>query len=219
MIGKFYKIILDIIRSIDLLTEIIWKIKIKKKLLPITYDLTSLVIKKTLKEYNMRGIKFNSYLDMGCGQIAILGLFQKKMCPDTEITSADIYENFISNAKQNALANKTNINFVLSDLFSNITNKYDLISFNPPYVPIAYKKKSFDYEKISYAGEDGTDAISKFLKNAKNYMTNNGLIFLGVNLFYVSLSNLQNIVSNFDYKIVETIKKKPHKCIVLVLKK
>ena len=50
----------------------------------------------------MRGIKFNSYLDMGCGQIAILGLFQKKMCPDTEITSADIYENFISNAKQNA---------------------------------------------------------------------------------------------------------------------
>ena len=32
MIGKFYKIILDIIRSIDLLTEIIWKIKIKKKI-------------------------------------------------------------------------------------------------------------------------------------------------------------------------------------------
>ena len=57
MIGRFYKIILDIIRSIDLLTEIIWKIKIKKKLLPITYDLTSLVIKKALKEYNNRKIK------------------------------------------------------------------------------------------------------------------------------------------------------------------
>ena len=61
--------------------------------------------------------------------------------------------------------------------------------------------------------------MRKFLKNAKNYMTNNGLIFLGVNLFYVSLGNLQNIVSNFDYKVVKTIKKTPHKCIVLILKK
>ena len=219
MIGKLYKLILDIIRSIDLLTEIIWNIKLKKKLLPITYDLTSLVIKKALMEYNKRGIKFYSYLDMGCGQIAILGLFQKKICLSTNVTSADIYESFLYNAKQNASANKVDIHFIWTDLFSNIINKYDLISFNPPYVPISYKKKSYEYEKISYAGEDGTDAISKFLKNAKNCMTNNGLIFLGVNLFYVSLSNLQNIVSNFDYKVVETIKKKPHKCIVLVLKK
>ena len=219
MIGKLYKLILDIIRSIDLLTEIIWNIKLKKKLLPITYDLTSLVIKKALMEYNKRGIKFYSYLDMGCGQIAILGLFQKKICPSTNTTSADIYENFLYNAKQNASANKVDIHFIRTDLFSNIINKYDLISFNPPYVPISYKKKSSEYEKISYAGEDGTDTISEFLKNAKNHMSNDGLIFLGVNLFYVSLKNLNNIVNNFDYKIVETIKKKPHKCIVLVLKK
>ena len=85
--------------------------------------------------------------------------------------------------------------------------------------PFFHTLKSSEYEKISYAGEDGTDTISEFLKNAKNHMSNDGLIFLGVNLFYVSLKNLNNIVNNFDYKIVETIKKKPHKCIVLVLKK
>ena len=219
MIGKFYKLILDLIRSIDFLTEIIWKIKIKKKILPITYDLTSIVIKKALKEFNKKGIKFNSYLDMGCGQIAILGLFQKKICPTTETTSVDIYENFILNAKENALANKVKINFITSDLFSNINNKYDLISFNPPYVPISFKKKNSNYEKISYAGKDGTDAINNFLKSAKNHLTNKGLIFLGVNLFYIPLNSLMSIVKNLDYKVIETVKRKPHDCIVLVLKK
>ena len=51
MIGRIYKKILDFLRSIDLITQIIWKIKIYKKLLPITYDLTTLVIKKSLNNY------------------------------------------------------------------------------------------------------------------------------------------------------------------------
>ena len=46
MIGRIYKYILDYIRSKDFLTQKIWKLKIEKKVLPITYDLTSLVLKK-----------------------------------------------------------------------------------------------------------------------------------------------------------------------------
>ena len=63
MIGKLYKIILDFIRSIDFLTQLIWKIKVQKKLLPITYDLTSLVLKKTIVKYN-NNYFFNSHLDI-----------------------------------------------------------------------------------------------------------------------------------------------------------
>ncbi len=47
MIGRIYKYILDYIRSKDFLTQKIWKLKIEKKVLPITYDLTSLVLKKS----------------------------------------------------------------------------------------------------------------------------------------------------------------------------
>ena len=64
MIGKLYKVILDFIRSIDFLTQLIWKIKIKKKLLPITYDLTSLVLKKAILKYNNDNHLIKNYLDM-----------------------------------------------------------------------------------------------------------------------------------------------------------
>ena len=58
----------------------------------------------------------------------------------------------------------------------------------------------------------------KFLK--KNIVANslsanliniyNGLIFLGVNLFYIPLNSLMSIVKNLDYKVIETVKRKPH---------
>ena len=127
MIGKLFKIYLDFIRSFDFLTEKIWNIKIRKKLLPITYDLTSLVIKKAIETYIKKNFSFKSHLDMGCGQIAILGQFHKKINPMAEVVSADIYNDFLMNAKENSKTNKLNIKFLESNMFSNINQKFDLI--------------------------------------------------------------------------------------------
>ena len=100
MIGRIYKYILDYIRSKDFLTQKIWKLKIEKKVLPITYDLTSLVLKKSLDLYKKKQKKvFNNYLDMRCGQLAILGQYKKKIDPKTNVTSADIYHDFLENAQ------------------------------------------------------------------------------------------------------------------------
>ena len=218
MIGKLYKIILDFIRSIDFLTQLIWKIKVQKKLLPITYDLTSLVLKKTIVKYN-NNYFFNSHLDMGCGQIAILGQFHKKINSSISITSADIYDEFLDNAKKNSDLNKLEITFIQTNMFSNIKDKYDLITFNPPYVPLRFKFKEIKFDKISYSGEKGTNAIELFLDSAGNFLTEKGVIFLGVNLFYVPLDDLNELISNYKYKIIEKIKMSPNKCIVLVLRK
>tara|TARA_B110001452_G_C15206319_1_gene418490 strand:+ start:867 stop:1523 length:657 start_codon:yes stop_codon:yes gene_type:complete len=218
MIGKLYKIILDFIRSIDFLTQLIWKIKVQKKLLPITYDLTSLVLKKTIVKYN-NNYFFNSHLDMGCGQIAILGQFHKKINSSISITSADIYDEFLDNAKKNSDLNKLEITFIQTNMFSNIKDKYDLITFNPPYVPLRFKFKEIKFDKISYSGEKGTNAIELFLDSAGNFLTEKGVIFLGVNLFYVPLDDLNELISNYKYKIIENVKMSPNKCIVLVLRK
>jgi len=207
VIGKIYKLILDFLRSRDALTQIIWKIKINKKLLPITYDLTTLVLKKSFDKYKKKGVHFDHYLDMGCGQVAILGQYQKKIDRNTHVTSADIYKDFLDNAKENVLANSLEINFVETDMFSNIKNKYDLITFNPPYVPLRFKKKDIKYDKISFGGDRGTNAIDHFLENASNHLTENGIIFLGVNLFYVPLEDLNKIVERYKYQKIEIIKK------------
>ncbi len=218
MIGRIYKYILDYIRSKDFLTQKIWKLKIEKKVLPITYDLTSLVLKKSLDLYKKKQKKvFNNYLDMGCGQLAILGQYKKKIDPKTNVTSADIYHDFLENAQLNAEANNLKIEFIQTDMFKNIKDKYDLITFNPPYVPLSYKKKDIEYDKISFAGSEGTDAISFFLKSAKNYLNKDGLIFLGVNLFYIPKKVLFEIIDLYGFKKNEIIKKFPNKSIVVVI--
>tara|TARA_B110000037_G_scaffold222668_1_gene298768 strand:+ start:7271 stop:7933 length:663 start_codon:yes stop_codon:yes gene_type:complete len=220
MFGKIYKFILDIIRSSDFLTQVIWRVNIKKKLLAKTYDQTSLVLKKTLYiYYKVKKKHFANYLDMGCGQIAILGQYQKIINPETNVTSTDIYKDFLINAEENAKANNLDIKFVNSNLFENITEQYDLITFNPPYVPLSFKKKELLYNKITFSGEKGTDTINQFLQKASEHLKKEGLIFLGVNLYYVPMNSLINIANHYDYKKVEIIKRFPDKCVVIVLKK
>ena len=68
-------------------------------------------------------------------------------------------------------------------MFSNIKDRYDSISFNPPYVPLKFKSKEIKFDKTSYSGEKGTNAIELFLDSAGNFLTEKGIIFLGVNLF------------------------------------
>ena len=218
MLGKLFKIYLDFFRSIDFITEIIWGIKIKKKLLPITYDLTSLVLKKAIKIY-FKKYNFKSHLDMGCGQLAILGQYHKKINSKVKILSADIYKDFLLNAKINSSYNNLEIKFSETNMFSNIDKKFDLITFNPPYVPIRYKSKELKYEKISYSGEEGTKAIEDFLREAHKFLTKDGIIFLGVNQFYVPFMNLNKLINTYRYYTIDIIKRWPHRCIVFVLKK
>ena len=129
--GKIYFIILSLIRSSKFFTQFIWGIKIDTKLHNTFWDLTTLVLKKEI--INMKNKK--NYLDMGCGQFAILGQYYKKISTLSDVTSVDIYEKFVENSIQNSTLNKNEIKIKRSNLFSDLDEKYDLITFNPPYVP------------------------------------------------------------------------------------
>ncbi len=61
-----------------------------------------------------------------------------------------------------------------SDLFQNIKGKYDLIIFNPPYLPENKYDKGID----TTGGKKGGEIINKFLKQAKKHLNENGRIFL-----------------------------------------
>ena len=59
-----------------------------------------------------------------------------------------------------------------SNLFSNINKKFDLISFNPPYVPFSnLKQEKIKYKHIRYSSSNGTQVAENFLKGAKKYLT------------------------------------------------
>jgi len=61
-----------------------------------------------------------------------------------------------------------------SNLLSQVRGKYDIIAFNPPYLP----KDKYDNKKDTSGGKKGDEIILRFLKQAKKHLTDSGVIFL-----------------------------------------
>ncbi len=64
-----------------------------------------------------------------------------------------------------------------SDLFSNMGGGFDLIIFNPPYLPLDEREPKSS-RKETTAGKKGNEIIIRFLKQAKKHLKRNGKIFL-----------------------------------------
>ena len=69
-----------------------------------------------------------------CTGSGCIGISVKKLCPDTEVTLADISEGALSVAK-NAQNLDANVTLIKGNLFENIEGRFDYILSNPPYIP------------------------------------------------------------------------------------
>lgn len=123
------------------------------------------------------------------------------------VTATDISTNAVTSAKFNAAMNKVKVKVLKSDLFSNVSGKFDKIIFNPPYLPSDKKDKFYD---ISYSGgKTGVEVTNKFLRKAKKYLNKGGEI-------YFILSSLANGKITLPYEIIS--KKKMGKETIFVCK-
>lgn len=126
----------------------------------------SYLIQKKLIEYlggKPRNLKI---LDMGTGS----GILAKtcKNIGFKNIIAADINKNALKHLK------KQKIKAIYSCLFSNIKEKFDLIIFNPPYLP----ENKHDQGPDTTAGKKGYELIIEFLKQAKSHLNRGGKIIL-----------------------------------------
>ncbi len=67
-----------------------------------------------------------------------------------------------------------NIKVSCSDLFANVSEKFDTIIFNPPYLPSEEKDKNPALD----GGAKGYELIKRFLEQAKKYLTPAGFILM-----------------------------------------
>jgi len=152
----------------------------------------SFLILKHIKNYTNQTYKV---LDVGTGT-GILAEEASKYAK--QVTAIDIDKKSISKLMKNNTNNK--IKFIVSDLFSNIKEKFDLIIFNPPYLP----SKKIKDKRID-GGEQGTEIIEKFLKQAKIYLKKNGktlLICSSLN------NNVENLFDKYNYRYKKIDEKK-----------
>ena len=68
---------------------------------------------------------------------------------------------------------------IQSDLFSNVRGKFDLIVFNPPYLPEDEREDS-ESSRITSGGKKGNEIIIRFLKESLNHLEENGIILIVV---------------------------------------
>ncbi len=124
------------------------------------------VVKSYLK--NKENISKLTVFDLGTGS----GIQSKNL-----ITLGIKKENIVASDVNNyALkeAKKIGVEVIKSNLFSKITKKYDLIIFNPPYLP----EDKYDKEIDITGGKKGDEIIVNFFKELKNYLNKKGIVFL-----------------------------------------
>ncbi len=126
-----------------------------------------------------------AYLDMGTGS-GILAQTAKKAGIKI-ILAADIDRESLNHAKSYG------IKIIYSNLFSNIKQKFDIITFNVPYLP----RHKYDKEKDTTGGKLGDEISLKFLNQAKKHLKPNGKIFL-----LISSHTPQKKIQKFNPAIV-----------------
>ncbi len=81
------------------------------------------------------------------------------------------------------------IDVIRADLFDGIKGKFDLIVFNPPYLPSG--KKIDEWLDFAWdGGEDGRATINRFLCHVKNHLTDDGRFLLLIS----SLSDIEAVM-------------------------
>ena len=139
-----------------------------------TEELVDNTIKKA-KHYFKNKIDI---LDIGTGSGAIAISLKKEL--DSNVYATDISKDALSVAKENAKRNNVDINFINTNIYDGINNKFDIVISNPPY--IAYDE---EIEKIVkdnepnialYADNNGLYFYEEILKNIKSIIKEKYLI-------------------------------------------
>jgi release factor glutamine methyltransferase len=133
--------------------------------------------------------EISSYLDMGTGS-AILSKTALEFLSKDQILAMDINPLAVREAKTQG------VNAIESDLFDRVKGKFDLITFNAPYLPRDPREPK-DSQVATTGGKRGDEISVKFLSQAKKHLSKEGRIFLLVS----SLTPMDKI-AQFKPKIV-----------------
>ena len=128
-----------------------------------------------IKEYFNNKVKI---LDIGTGSGAIAISIKKEV--NSEVYATDISKEALEVAKENAERNNVSINFINTNIYDGIKDKFDIIISNPPY--IRYDEEIDEIVKNNephialYADNNGLYFYEEILKNINSILNDKYLI-------------------------------------------
>ena len=145
---------------------------------------TEVLVEEVIKHVNTTNAM--TVLDMCTGSGCIL----VSLLHHTKVKGAgvDISPLALEIPKRNAIKNHVDnkADFILSDMFKNIKQKFDLIVSNPPYIPTATisvledSVKAHEPHTALDGGADGLDFYRILAKQAAYFLNPNGVVFMEI---------------------------------------
>ena len=133
-----------------------------------------------LENINLNEVK-GDVLDFGCGYGPI-GIYLKKIT-NANIDMIDINERALKLANKNATLNNVKVNIFKSNIYENINKKYNIIVTNPPI-------------------RVGKKVLYEILFKAKQYLKDNGQLWLVINKNSGAKSLTKDLEKDYDVIIV-----------------
>ena len=170
---------------------------------PETEELVELILDENPKE-NLK------VLDIGTGSGAI-ALALAKNRPDWTITAADISQDALDLAMENANNQGLTLFFIKSNCFSEISSKYDIIVSNPPYISredqeeVGLNVLHSEPHLALFADENGLAIYRRIAQESKDYLNDGGKIYLEIG-YKQGQSVPALFKENFPEKRVRTLK-------------
>ena len=123
-------------------------------------------------------------LDFGCGYGPI-GIYLKKRY-NCDVDMIDINDRSLDLARKNAIKNNVSVNIFKSDIYENITKKYDYIITNPPI-------------------RVGKSILYKIVFDAKKYLKDGGKLYLVINKDQGAKSLMKDLEKEYKVQLVDKI--------------
>ena len=145
-------------------------------------------------------------IDLGTGTGAI-ALSLANECPSWRITATDINPETLAVAKENAQNLELTVSFKESAWFDAISDRFDLIIINPPYIEsddphLQQGDLRFEPAGALASGKDGLDDIRLLVKQALKHLKKDGYLLLEHG--YQQADAVRNLMTKAGYTDIET---------------
>jgi release factor glutamine methyltransferase len=155
---------------------------------PETEELVEWIISDHKKSQKSQDVKV---LDIGTGSGCIAIALAKNL-PNAKVSAIDVSKGALAMAEKNARTNRADVRFIHKDILKTegLDETFDIIVSNPPYVrhleKKEIKKNVLNNEPHLALFVDDQDALlfyRKIAALAKNYLSENGKLFLEINQY------------------------------------